>query len=307
MSDFSDRPLVAGSVTGLRSFRVDSLGRLAGVHYQDVFKPGVNRARCGKGIDVSPTAIGIGTSAISTRTSQEIARVLAAASAATYSTTMETRATRKPPPPKVSLTKKPKHRVGNVGCACGFYAYFDTDGNPHHSSDQALALVEGTGTVTVGTRGFRAEKAKLVALVKPTEDDVVYQRPGDKLAERFYNKDFAVFVSTLATISSGTLIALAWSGAASLWQIPIASVVLVASLVTLYLTFRAITVHHDHRRIKSDGVSEERWALIRRNYPDVPVYPSLAAALKEHPLTPPPPPPVPSPADDDFWTRAVSS
>ena len=40
MSDFSDRPFVAGVITGLRAFRIDLLGRLTGVVHRDVWTPG---------------------------------------------------------------------------------------------------------------------------------------------------------------------------------------------------------------------------------------------------------------------------
>lgn len=57
----------------------------------------------------------------------------------------------------------------------------------------------------------------------------------------------------------------------------------------------------DHYFPKSKP-STVNWDLVRRNYPDVPTYPTKKEALAQHPLTPPPPP---NPTDEDFWTREV--
>ena len=45
-SGFVGPALAAGSVLGVRAFGVDVLGRLRGVTYGDVFRPGLNVARC---------------------------------------------------------------------------------------------------------------------------------------------------------------------------------------------------------------------------------------------------------------------
>lgn len=46
---------------------------------------------------------------------------------------------------------------------CGFYAYTDNDRMMFHEKN-AVGVIEAWGTITVGTRGFRAAKAKIVAL-----------------------------------------------------------------------------------------------------------------------------------------------
>lgn len=45
-NDFSQRPFVAGSLIGIRSWKIDSHARLTGVSYEDVWIPGVNSAVC---------------------------------------------------------------------------------------------------------------------------------------------------------------------------------------------------------------------------------------------------------------------
>lgn len=57
------------------------------------------------------------------------------------------------------------HRVGSKDCTCGFYAYLDEGQNPNDHDGNVLAIVEGYGVVTYGSRGFRAEKIKVLALI----------------------------------------------------------------------------------------------------------------------------------------------
>lgn len=65
------------------------------------------------------------------------------------------------------------HRAGQQDCTCGFYAYFDTKHNPHHDEESnILGIVQGYGVVTVGDRGFRAEKLKIMALIGTPESKV---------------------------------------------------------------------------------------------------------------------------------------
>jgi hypothetical protein len=57
-------------------------------------------------------------------------------------------------------------------CKHGFYAFYDGS-NSFSYDGQVIAMVEGLGTVLVGSRGFRASKAKIVAMVlniKPDDD-----------------------------------------------------------------------------------------------------------------------------------------
>lgn len=72
-----------------------------------------------------------------------------------------------------------RHRAGGGGYEhmCGFYAYhqpwFSTYGGP----GTVHAVIEAYGTVSVGPRGFRAEKAKVVAVVAPRRPRFAGVRP----------------------------------------------------------------------------------------------------------------------------------
>ena len=152
MSEFNDRPFVAGSLTGTRSFRIDHLGRLTGVSYQKVWRPGENLAYCHK-------------SEFSLFSSMSFSFYLPK-----LSTTGTTEAKPAEPEPEPVKTE---HRPGSKGCECGYYAYFDDGHNPYHGKRRGerygaiRGLIEGYGLAYVGTRGFRCEKARILALVIP--------------------------------------------------------------------------------------------------------------------------------------------
>lgn len=88
------------------------------------------------------------------------------------------------------------HRAGKIGCTCGFYAYTNGE-NTYYKYPQhhVGAVIEGYGIVTVGIKGFRAEKAKIIALFAAEEiitkswhvlaqyDVPIYTRQDDMLAQ----------------------------------------------------------------------------------------------------------------------------
>jgi hypothetical protein len=210
MSEFSDRPFVAGSVVGLRAFRIDTLGRLTGVTHKDVWVPGENVAQC------HATDLG----EVVRQMNVQIQHMTAVLSAANSDPRGFGRRGRKnnPIPKTPTPAEKAKavtHALAGVSCQCGFYAYFDggndyltdnfaasgmivnggftyTTGSPDTAA-RVGAVIEGWGTCTVGTRGFRAEKAKVLALIKPKGTDarreVAFLR-----AQRNY-PDVAVFAT----------------------------------------------------------------------------------------------------------------
>lgn len=68
--------------------------------------------------------------------------------------------------------------VAQPACQCGFYAYTDINSiieNSHPQPYSVFGLIKGHGKVTIGTKGFRAEKADIVALAAP----VNYQYPSE--------------------------------------------------------------------------------------------------------------------------------
>lgn len=74
----------------------------------------------------------------------------------------------------------PDHEAPDVSCACGTYAYLlpDAPGAAPPKNEYTKGadfyvqgVVEGTGHVIVGTKGFRCQKARIVALVLPVLTD----------------------------------------------------------------------------------------------------------------------------------------
>lgn len=155
--EFSTRPFIAGTLTGLRCWRVDSFGRLLAMNQfpNPVWTPGENDAECHRQWAedkyhlswVSPTNISATYAS------------LAAGGGLKWNTFDD-----RPPemPPRV-----PVHDIADLECVCGFYAYFDTAANQYAQADSIYGLIEGYGLVSAGERGFRASKARIKALVLP--------------------------------------------------------------------------------------------------------------------------------------------
>lgn len=83
----------------------------------------------------------------------------------------------------------PKHRVASLGCSCGFYAYFDTEQNTHHRDCCVVGLIKGWGLMSVGERGFRCEKAQILALI---DGDVPWREPSAWDFLTFRGRDYRI-------------------------------------------------------------------------------------------------------------------
>lgn len=93
------------------------------------------------------------------------------------------------------------HRAADLSCTCGFYAYFDDGQNTYfdYNAGDVLGVIEGYGQVTVGSRGFKAEKAKIVALL--IEPDQSFRC---RLVRRNY-PDVAIFETKAAMLAEFAL------------------------------------------------------------------------------------------------------
>lgn len=285
MSEFSDRPLVAGSLIGTRSFRVDKLGRLTGVTHREVWKPGVNTAECRKGMGLTWNMGGLITPAT----------LYHYLGGGTVVPDVKAKPEVEPGPDEAP------HQVASLGCACGFYAYTDNEANPHHEDGNVLAVVEASGVATVGTRGFRAEKAEIVAFVAPGRPKVrnLWDRYSEWSDDHFALSGVIVVLSVL-----GAIFGTAFFMTAGLWALGIAAFALGASgaIATIGANLHGQQLDFHDSRQKRDHLSAEAFARVQRNYPDVPVFRSLSAALDRFPLSAPP---EPTPDDEDFWTRGI--
>ena len=127
--DFTGPALAAGTVLGVRAFDIDNLGRLRGVTHADVFRPGENIARC--------------------------------------RATPQGRWAHVPGGMTWAMDEPREHHPGSADCECGYWAHYDGT-HSYETKLRASAIIEGYGLVTLGTSGFRAGKARLVALVPPS-------------------------------------------------------------------------------------------------------------------------------------------
>jgi len=134
--DGRTREFAAGVVTGTRSFDVDKLGRLVGVAFATVWMPGENVARCMQRPD--PMAYLMG---------------------------------REPGP--LREAQRPAHSLAE--CPHGFYGYYEGS-NDYYESGRVMGVVEAYGETVIGTRGFRASKARIVALHVPSDVSVGTRR-----------------------------------------------------------------------------------------------------------------------------------
>lgn len=279
-NDFGTRPFVAGTLTGLRAFRVTPTGHLTGIFVADYeLTPDVNLASCHS----------------SRRWAFRIFN--------SYVPTTE------------------DHELLSLKCRCGFYAYFDggndflAEGLGAGDSDpRVAAIVEGYGKVVVGERGFRAEKLRLVALVRP---------PAEKPKRTWHLvKRWNAAALWMAYHPRGSAVAVALAGLL-LMSIPLGLAPL-SPWVAYPASFAvgwswAYFMHRFHRygwhlRIAGmlqRGLYPQRreldWDQLLANYPDVPVYPSTGVALAAHPLTVPEKPEGEEPdpgIDADVWRHA---
>ncbi len=125
-----------GVVTGTRSFDVDKLGRLLGVAYATVWTPGENVAKC----------------------------MVRDEFAVLYSDSDR---------PSLREAKRPAHSIAE--CAHGFYGYYEGS-NDYYERGRVMGVVEAYGETIIGSRGFRASKARIVALHIPSEISVGRRR-----------------------------------------------------------------------------------------------------------------------------------
>jgi hypothetical protein len=210
-------------------------------------------------------------------------------------------------------------------CKCGFYAFYEGS-NDYAKTSTVAAVVEAWGRTVVGTRGFRASKARIVAIYLPAEvapePRTVTETTKVDIPARPWEAD-AFDRSTvwwwLAGGATAMNVALgAWAAAAgvavvtawNLWDIRSARALHASTEDTvqaprtrrrkLALRTRAHTVTTTHVRTLPQRKSHlmnvgaaagttltaAQRDRIRANYPDVPVYDDLARMLADFPPDP---------------------
>lgn len=185
-SEFAGIGLAPGVVRGARSFKVDNLGRLTGVVHEQVWRPGENLSECRKNDD-SVFYFTYATRSYAGQMNAYINAINQTAVTATVPVTylpalppdnhrkkrrgksVTTVPVTKPERPATAPAPEPKaHTMGE--CACGFYGYYDGS-DDYYKDGYVSGVIEGYGEALIGTRGFRVEKARIVALMIPAAQD----------------------------------------------------------------------------------------------------------------------------------------
>lgn len=166
-----DYDFALGSVKGLRSWEIDDKGRLRGVTHPAVWLPGENVAtcrvkpRCPKSPPRDPWTITYGGSDLS-----------------------GSRALIKPcGVDGCDGGEHPATHTFDPSCECGFWAYDECGYRPH---GQVTGVVEGYGRTTIGSKGFRCEKARVLALARENEDSTLSLSKWLRLKELYPEAEF---------------------------------------------------------------------------------------------------------------------
>lgn len=161
--EFSGVAFAVGTVRGTRAFAIDKLGRLTGVVYKQVWRPGENDAECRKNdfsgwvtVGVLPTFNGGG---VITQGMLPVGAPppIPASTVDGVDKSMERRREEE---------EERRKRDSLVDCQHGFYGYYDGS-NDYYKPGMVMGVVEGYGETVIGTRGFRCMKARIVALRIP--------------------------------------------------------------------------------------------------------------------------------------------
>lgn len=131
-------PFSIGSVIGARSWDVTSEGFLMGLFWHQIWHPGRNAAVC-----LKRTTMG-----------SYVPHPSAVSSPA--------------PGSDLVVREAPPHSFED--CRCGFYGYFDGS-NDYYRAGYVAGVIEAFGEVYIGTKGFRAMKAEIIALQIPSNYD----------------------------------------------------------------------------------------------------------------------------------------
>lgn len=150
--------------------------------------------------------------------------------------------------------------VASPRCTCGFYAYYD---GTIYAPGRITGIIEGYGHVTVGTKGFRCEKAIIRALYLPTPKSLTFS-------------DFLVFGSLFSNFC--VLIALLFQGSLNLVTVAVLSMMMLVIIV-----FAAGAIKVVKERNKNLGAKERDYCKIIEKYPSAEIFTSRRKMLKAYP------------------------
>lgn len=301
MSDFDGREYGVGTVRGVRAFSVDDFGRLKGVQFPSIWTPGENVAKC------SAKKIAAGWTMDLVRSPHGGPPVFKNDKTGELTT---------------APLMEPAHPEGHSlkNCSHGFYAFYDGS-NDYKSDARISAVVEGYGETLVGSRGFRAEKARIVALCFPGAklNEPTLEPTATATRSRFllgWPLTARILYCIAAGTAGGAAVTEFAAGApthGAILAVAAAAQWAIAFLMPFYPSTRKRRVSKKQRELdalaairsaqfglSATRITETLIAKIRRNYPDVKVFNSFDAMVRAFP---PDKGLEPSPeTDPNFWT-----
>lgn len=187
-----------GYVMGTRSFRVTPDGILTGVSFPRPWEPGVNTAEClASDSSIYPVISKLRAYSSFLTTSEYSREYLMTGTMLRNEYTEEINECNRRLNTMLDRAREfrnTKHSLDD--CAHGFYAYYEGS-NDYYADGMVMGVVKGSGELVLGTRGFKAEKAEIVALYIP--DEVGY-KTGNRVAENY--ADIPQFSSFQAMIEA---------------------------------------------------------------------------------------------------------
>lgn len=268
-SDCSSSDFVYGTARGLRTFTLTADGVLRGVTYPVAWQAGENLAQC-----------------------LVVRRHADHDSMATWTRDPEFYEVgglgipRDPDGDTRPLTGYVRSECTGVeaGCACGFYAYHDPDAAPRYGSRhgaQVTGVVEAYGKVIVGPLGFRASKARVLAIVPPAPREASERLETVRRAIEDIDEALSKATHSKWAVNNGCLSTAGIAAAVTIFQHPFWGGVLLVGAVYSELLARLRTRPFVRNALMRERMKLEReydalprdytetMALCRERYPDV--------------------------------------
>lgn len=220
--------LAPGAIYGVRSFRVDELGNLNSIGYSHMWKPGVNESECPY---TTLEYISTGHAGVFRRR--------------TYKERKYGRCT------------SPDH-------GCGFWAYHD---GTHYPYGNVTGVVKAWGRTTIGTKGFRAEFAEIVAICATPPPQTLRRK---SIMEGYgvivlFGTWFFILPALLGWFHSAV-----WAG--------------FATPALAALIWSGLLVYAKHAdRLQARYLWKKRYLPLREKFPDVAYYTDYREMLKDFP------------------------
>ncbi len=189
-------------------------------------------------------------------------------------------------------------------CSCGFYAYHQGVSNYGFTGGPKVhGIIEGYGRVILGSKGFRAEKARIIALCLPhaykqAQETCEVLRGAiaevdDRIEELRRERRKPHPGATLLLVGAAAAATMAITSGGPVWWGTLGATLMAAAVTQQFarLGYRAIIAGLEAERLKlaealvktPPDYVEYVDRMVRR-YPDVPVYETIPEMFAAHPV-----------------------